>query len=287
MAGKAITRAFLILALIVTAHIIKPFSIKSVTRHLLYSARSFKFVLPVRLRDKFDHANYLAINLSDSLFEAGKGIQHFAKDTAADFGFVAINVQPLDEVNKSATKRKSGAKKSAPAKRVIRSEKNEIADLPNLSGLVASVNSDEIMPVELPPAPEIEATRIMAPVIQPCPMKLFPARMITVVQARPVEVLLALRNNDCEKRTVEKRLWIGLIEEKKGSKASIRIVEKPSAKKASLGALECEERKTEVATEDFEIEIAEPEEEIIAPQPTEELKAGSLSNPFERCSKEP
>src|SRR5262249_16820489 len=137
MAGKAILRAFLILVLIVTAHMIKPFSIKNMTQHLLYSARSFKFVLPVRLRDKFDHANYLAINLSNSLFEAGKGVQNFANDTVADFAFAPIKVQPLDEVNKSATKQKSCPKKSAPAKRTIRTERSSAPDL------VASVNSDE------------------------------------------------------------------------------------------------------------------------------------------------
>src|SRR5262249_40287978 len=98
MAGKAITRAFLILALIVTAHIVKPFSVKSVTQHLLYSTRSFRLVLPVQLRDKFDRANYMAINLSDKLFESGNGISDFANDVVADLAFAPINVQPLDEV---------------------------------------------------------------------------------------------------------------------------------------------------------------------------------------------
>src|SRR5262245_53381016 len=137
MSGKAILRAFLILALIATAHLIRPFSIKNVTQHVLYSARSFRFVLPAELREKFDHANYLAVNLSDSLFEAGEGIRDFSRDMAADLEFGPINVQPLEEVNKSATKQKPCQKKSAPAKRVNRAEKRGAADLPALSSLVA------------------------------------------------------------------------------------------------------------------------------------------------------
>src|SRR5512145_1295656 len=112
MAGKAIMRAFLILALIVTAHLIRPFSIKNVTQHLLYSTRSFRFVLPAQLREKFDHANYLAISLSNGLFEADEGIRDFTRGMTADLAFAPINVQSLDEVNKSATKQKSSPKKS-------------------------------------------------------------------------------------------------------------------------------------------------------------------------------
>ena len=285
MVGKAAIRAFLILALIVTAHIIKPFSVKSVTQHLLYSTRSFKFVLPGQLRDKFDYANYLAINLSNSLFEGGKGIQNFAKDTAANFSLVAmaIKVQPLDEVNKLATKQRSGAKKSAPAKRVIRTEKNETADLSSLSGLVASVNSDEIAPVELPPAPVIETTRIIAPMVQPCVTKFFPSRVVAAAPPRPVELLVALRKNDCEKREAAKSSWIIWIEGATGLKATIRGAEKRRGEKTGLLTSECEDWKTEVVTEEPEIEIAEPEEEPIPPQ----MKVSQFSELFEKCSKEP
>jgi len=287
MVGKAVTRAFFILALIVTAHAIKPFSIKSVTQHLLYSTRSFKFVLPARLRDNFDHANYLAINLSNSLFEAGKGIQNFAKDTAADFGLVAIKVQPLNEVNNSATKQKPGPKKSSSAKRVIKTERSDIPDL------VASVNSDEIMPVELPPAPAVEAIPIIAPYVQPCVTKLFPAKLTSLVAAappRPVEVMIALRKSDCEKREIMQGVLIHLIEranELNRLEAAIRLVGKPKAEKVSVIASECEDQKTEVVAEELQIEVAEPEEEMMWLQNTEEMMPNPLSTPFEKCSREP
>lgn len=286
MVGKAVIRAFIIFALIVTAHAIKPFSIKSVTQHLLYSTRSFKFVLPDRLQDNFDHANYLAINLSNSLFEAGKGIQNFTGDAASDFRLVAIKAQPLDEVNKSATKQKPCQKKSAPAKRVVKPERSGASDL------IASVNSDEIMPVELPSAPEIVTTPVLAPVVQPCVTKLFPARLIAISQPRPVEVLIALRRSDCEKREAAQGALIALIEEAMGVKLAFRggdkskVVKIAKAEKGNLITSECEDRKTEVAAEELEIEIAEPEEEIIAPQTNEEFKLSPLSEPFEKCSKD-
>ncbi|HKQ76327.1 MAG TPA: hypothetical protein VJ810_21715 [Blastocatellia bacterium] len=291
MAGKAITRAFLILALIVTAHMIKPFSIKSVTQHVLYSTKSFRFVLPIQLRDNFDHANYLAINLSNSLFEADEGIRDFAKGLTADLAIGPINIQSLDEVNKSATKQKSGPKKSAPAKRVNRPEKRSSTDPAGLAGLaspynlVARVNSADIIPVEMPPAPVIKATFV--PIIPSCALQAFPARMIAVSQPRPLEVLVALRKIDCEKREAERKSRIALIEDLKGAKGVIRVIGKLRTGKEGLDGSDCEERKTAVVTEELKIEIAEPEADVIAPQINEELKASQFANPFEKCSREP
>jgi hypothetical protein len=282
MSGKTVIRIILILALIVTAHTIKPFSINSVTNHLLYSTRSFKFVLPVRLRDNFDHANYLALSLSNSLFETGKGIQGFVKNSMGDLALAPIKVQPLDEVNKSATKPRTKPKPSAPAKRINRTEKNDTADL------IASVNSDEIAPVELPPAPAIDATSVALPVFQPCLTKVFTARAIVAARAQPVEILLALKKNDCQKREAPQNPVIVWIEEaRKLRVAALRIAEKSKVEKAAVIASECEDQKTEVVTEELEIEIAEPEEEIIAPQQNEERNLGPLSAPIEECVREP
>jgi hypothetical protein len=284
MAGKAILRAFLILGLIVTAHLIKPFSIKSVSQHLLYSTRSFRFVLPVRLRDRFDHANYLAINLSDSLFEVGKGIQNFTMDANADFGLVAIKAQPLDEVNKSATKQKPCAKKSAPAKRIIKPEKVSASDL------VASVNSDEILPVELPPAPIVEpAHLIIAPPVKPCLTRLLPLKFVTNGTTSPIEIMLALRKVDCGKREAAQVTWVTCIEEEKKLKAAIRIAEKQKAERTGLLTSECEERKTEIVTEgeELELKVTGPEDESIMFQNSDETRFPSPLELVENCSREP
>lgn len=281
MAGKAIMRAFLILALIVTAHLIKPFSIKNVTQHLLYSARSFRFVLPAQLREKFDHANYLAINLSNGLFEADEGIRDFTRGITADLAFVPINVQPLDEVNKSATKQKSCPKKSAPAKRVKRTEKRGAADQPALSSLVAIAHLDEIRLVELPPPQVIEAT--VAQFVPPSLTKFFPARMTATAPIRPVEAAFTLRRKDCEWRRADQKARVARIEDGTGAKGAIWVVEKFGARKIALGVSECEDQ--EVTAGEVEIEIMKADS--VAPRAAEESKASTLSAPFAKCSKDP
>jgi hypothetical protein len=283
MAGKAILRAFLILALIATAHLIRPFSIKNVTRHALYSARSFRFVLPAQLRDKFDHVNYLAVNLSDSLFEADEGIRDFTRGMAADLAFGPIGVQPLDEVNKSATKQKPCQKKSAPTKRVNRAERRGAPDSPVLSSMVAIARSREIRLVELPPAEAFEVN--VAPIIPPCLMKLFPTRINIAAPVRPIEAALALRKRDCEKREGDQKARIAWIEDETGAKSAIWVVQKSNARKISLGASECEDQRTEATAEEVEIEIMKTDS--VEPPAADEPKASSFAAPLAKCSKDP
>lgn len=282
MAGKALIRAFVILALIVTAHLIRPFSIKNVTQHLLYSSRSFRFVLPAQLREKFDHANYLAVNLSNGLFQADEGIQDFTSMLTADLGFGPINVQPLDEVNKSATKQKSCPKKSAPAKRPNRTQKRSALDPPIMSGLVAIARSNEIRWVEMPSAYAIEANA--GPFVQPCLTKLFPARITAPAPFHSIEAALRLRKKDCEKRETDQKARIALIENEAGAKGSIWVVEKSGVRKIPLSVSQCEDQKTEATTEEGETEImrADP----VAPRAAEESRTTPFSAPFTKCSKD-
>src|SRR5262245_10706671 len=282
MAGKAILRAFLILALIATAHLIRPFSIKNVARHALYSARSFRFVLPAQLRDKFDHANYLALNLSDGLFEADEGIRDFTMDMAADLEFGPINVQPLDEVNRSATKQKPCQKKSAPAKRVNRTEKRDVADLPALSNLVAIARSNEIRFVELPPAQAFEVN--VVPIIPSWLMKIFPARINAGAPVRPIEAAFALRKRDCEKREADQKARITWIEDESGAKSAIWVIEKSGARKINPGVSACENQRTEAPAEEVEIEIRKSDS--VEPPAAEESKTSSHLAPFAKCSRD-
>jgi hypothetical protein len=65
MASKAIQRTLLVLALIVTAHLVKPFSVRNVASHLLRSANSFSFMLPGSAVGSLEQANYLAMILDN------------------------------------------------------------------------------------------------------------------------------------------------------------------------------------------------------------------------------
>jgi hypothetical protein len=283
MAGKAILRVFLILALVATAHLIRPFSIKSITRHALYSARSFRFVLPAQLRDKFDHANYLAVNLSDGLFEADEGIRGFTRDMAADLWFGPINVQPLEEVNKSATKPKPCQKKSAPAKRVNRPEKRSVADSAAFSSMVAITRLDEVSVIELPPAQMLEAK--MAPVIPHCLIKLLPSRINVPAPIRSIEAVFALRKRDCEKREASQKGRIAWIKDETGVRSAIWVVEKSAAEKINLSVSKCEDQPAESTAEEVEMEIIRTES--ATPRAAEESRASSFSAPFAKCAKDP
>jgi hypothetical protein len=282
MAGKAILRVFLILALVATAHLIRPFSIKNITRHALYSARSFRFVLPAQLRDKFDHANYLAVNLSDGLFEADEGIRDFTMDMAADLAFGPINVQPLEEVNKSATKPKPCQKKSAPAKRVNRPEKRSVADSAAFSSLVAIARLDEFSVIEMPLAQTLEAN--VVPVIPHCLIKLFPARINVPAPVRSIEAVFALRKRDCENREANQKGRIAWIKDETGVRSAIWVIEKSRAEKNNLGVSECEDQPTEATAGEIEMEIIRTDS--ATPRAAEESKASSFSAPFQKCSKD-
>src|SRR5437016_4776177 len=65
MASKAIQRTLLIVALLATAHLVKPFTLRSVATHLIHSATSFSFILPDSAAGSLEQANYLATALDN------------------------------------------------------------------------------------------------------------------------------------------------------------------------------------------------------------------------------
>jgi hypothetical protein len=282
MAGKVILRASLVLALIITAHLIKPFSIKNVSQHLLYSARSFRFALPVQFRDRFDHANYLAVNLSNSLFEDYEGIRGFPEGITADFAFAPIGVQPLDEVNKSAIKQKLCPKKPAAPKRGARPGKRNAADPLILSNLMAFVHLNEIRLAELSSARAIKAN--YAQISPLCPTKPLPARIKSTGPVRAIEAALTIRKRDCEKRDIDQKTTITWVASDTGAQSGIWVVEKSGLRKGAIQVLEPEEQEIEAAAEELKAEImrAEP----VSPRGPAEPKAVSPSSPFTKCSKD-
>jgi hypothetical protein len=282
MAGKTILRAFLVLALVITAHLIKPFSIKNVTQHMLYSAKSFRFALPAQLRDKFDHANYMAINLSNSVFEADEGIRDFTRVMTRDLAFMPIDAQPLDERAKSATKKKSSSKNSAPAKQVIRIGKRVPAEPPILPSLIALTHTDEIRLVEFAHVRMIETT--VSPLIPPCLTKLIPARINATAPIRSIEVALTPRKRDCEKRETDQKARITWIEDESGAKSAIWIVEKSDEKKTGLSVSEAEDQKTEATAGENETENTGAESAM--PRTAEEPKPRPLAPPFAKCPRD-
>ncbi|HEY8462071.1 MAG TPA: hypothetical protein VIM99_16910 [Blastocatellia bacterium] len=261
---------------------IKPFSIKNVTQHMLYSARSFRFALPAQVRDKFDHANYLAVNLSSSLFEADEGIRDFTKGITADLAFGPIGVQPLEEVNKSAIRQKLCPKKSAPAKRAPKHEKRNSADPLILSNLVALAHLNEVRLAALSPARVAEAN--YSQFSQFCPTKPSPARAKAAAPVRSIESALTLRKRDCEKRETDQRVTVTWVADETGAPNGVWVVEKSGLRKINIQITEPEDQEIEATAEDVKEEMMRAE-----PVPTRtvaEPKASMPSSPFAKCAKD-
>jgi hypothetical protein len=146
MSGTNVIRILVILALVITAHTIKPFSVKNVSQHMLYSAQSFSFVLPEPARSSFDDANQLALNLSDSLFEfpeemgdvTGFGIEEQLALLETEGQAEGPRVEPAARIwapgdsVRQMRRSKPNVRRSAPAKRI---EKNGRFDATNIAAV--------------------------------------------------------------------------------------------------------------------------------------------------------
>lgn len=73
MKGLTVARTLAIVMMVVTAHIIKPFSMDNVGSYIFYTSRSFASILPEPARETFHQANFLAMTLSDGLLREKEG----------------------------------------------------------------------------------------------------------------------------------------------------------------------------------------------------------------------
>lgn len=229
MAVKALLRALLILALIISAHLIRPFSIKSVTQHLLYSAKSFRFAVPVQMRDNFDHANNLAINLSNVLFETSKGNQEASGCVIADFAFTQAKAQPGCNICKSV--QKQIPRKSASTKQLNGALR--ITDPTILSNLVAVDRLDDIRMIELPPMLMFEASGFKYNSL--FTRRLCPAEIHSNT-VRSVETALKVWKIEFEKREADLRDHIACAE----NEVKNWIVERSGDGRISISVSKCD-----------------------------------------------
>ena len=150
MKGQTVARILLIMLLIVAAHIIKPFSIGNVARHVLSTSSSLASILPDTAREGFYQANFLAVTLSDSLLKEKEGdivttdavsfdingviAGRFANATETTPGGSKISVNQSRKVN--AIESGSGV----PVDVALNNDLTESLDLPGDNVLVAEVS---------------------------------------------------------------------------------------------------------------------------------------------------
>jgi hypothetical protein len=323
MAGQAVARILLVITLIVTAHIIRPFSLKNVTTQLLYSTRSLAIILPDSARARFDHANQLAMTFSNSLFETGQTARNRATQSVMSSGVVAMNFQPATEKllkkAKPAVKAAGGvagvapgvapqrwsvaertafSENEAPSELVSKAEETQEAEASGFSEEVASTEAvsadlaDEPAPAALPAAHILSvAMPVTLPAVRmnmACVLSKVKPLMIEQLQNLPRRIELMFqptqtRKPDCDQRDGRQIRLIALIDEVKKLKLDALKDDKSIA-----SILECEDEGTDAVAEDEA--VVGPEEFAAQSQETEAMVApGAPVNPrqADSCSMQP
>jgi len=119
MASKIIQRTLLVIALVVTAHLVKPFSIKGVTTYLLSSTQSFSFILPNSTLCSLERVEYLA-RVLESDFQ--KGELRSGPSWRID-AFAESGLMPPENERESEMRSEIAAKRLKPAKGNLREAK--------------------------------------------------------------------------------------------------------------------------------------------------------------------
>jgi hypothetical protein len=170
MASKAIQRTLLVVALIVTAHALKPFSVGSVAYHLLRSANSFSFLLPDSALSSLEQADYLAAVLDSSLRQTDLRREDIrATEIAWASGLLpspqctnAPRVEVLAK-GRSSTKNEARRAKGLAAANRVKSAKKESVGAMTLALPVNLPVSEAIEKVVTLKLPEVASLRLPAP----------------------------------------------------------------------------------------------------------------------------
>ena len=307
MTGQIITRILLVITLIVTAHVIKPFSVRNVTTHLLYSTRSFAFVLPDSARDQFDRVNLLALNFSNSLLDNRQGESVRTAGSAAESNLVAVQSQEQQRtgpvIKRLINKAKIAAKTEVRlAIRKDQGQEDELSGGGTDSSDVETVDEDtlaennatdtasETAPIALPVIAVFSAA---APVVLPVthinfvcalskvrPMKLEHLKYAPILP-RLIETNLKLKRSECVQQESKRVKLVALIEAEKGKNPDSQI-------DRSFASIEdCEEMGTSVADSVADADLTVPKEETTDVKEVIEVIVPSFPPKPENCSLEP
>jgi hypothetical protein len=265
MLGTIAIRLALIVALIGVAHAIKPFSIKSVTQHLVYSTRSFSFILPNQTRAQVSLAGELALNLSDRLFEFGE-----AGRVSGDEGLLlaqaslrpAAKIWPPEEVGKPCRKTKS-PKRAIPGKRNDgRGARNEMT-VAALSAEPGEWTAGEEAVLE-----EEDAVDVAMPAPVHLPVAMTPQPV--AIRDAALGFLFTMENlakpgcSDTELNALRLATGLQIL---KPSRVILLRAEKPKSPTP-----ECETEKPDAGKPSLTVEVTE-EEEAVEPEPMKEEEA--------------
>jgi hypothetical protein len=259
MRGQTVARILLVITLIVAAHAIKPFSAKNIASHLLYSSRSLAVILPDSARSSFDHANQLALTLSDSLFSDKQPGLPWSKERSANEHSIAINPKSSTDITSYET--------WAPIKKARASMKRRFtAAGPGPAGLIIPREFPAAMPLTLP-ALRLKMECALLKRTQPLRVDMF--HLVPPKTWRIYEPKKA----GCDKLNGKQTKLIAFLEKTKERWKFDRI----SVEQSIYKMLECEETETEATTEEgYHAESQEMS------SPTKEFDGLSVTDPQQR-----
>jgi hypothetical protein len=153
MLGQTVARILLVITLIVTAHAIKPFSVKNITTHLLYLSRSLAVILPDSARSGFDQANQLALTLSNSLFSDRQTGLRWSQERSTGEHSIAINSKPSTDITSyeiwaPVKKARAAMKRQSIAVNSIKSDLIELTGLSDTAESAGDGATDELAATE-------------------------------------------------------------------------------------------------------------------------------------------
>jgi hypothetical protein len=251
MLGQTVARILLVITLIVTAHAIKPFSVKNITSHLLYSSRSLSVILPDSARSGFDRANQLALTLSNSLFSDRQTGLRWSNGMSAGSGSMAINPEFPTDITSYETvapikKAKASLKRQIIAVNSIDSD-SDLIELAGLETVSKPRATDLKIPREFPaamplalPVIHLKMECALLKSIQPISIDTFhlmPPKMRIIYEPKKA---------GCDKRTGKQTKLIAFIEETKERRKSAWI----RAERSIYTMLKCEEAAAKATTEE-------------------------------------
>jgi hypothetical protein len=280
MSGTIVIRILLFLALMITAHAFKPFSIKNVTQHLIYSTRSFAFVLPQGTRTIFDQANSLALNLSENLFdndltEMGVTDQMMALQTERQKLQPAARIWTPDEPVKPVRKTKPAVRRSAPAKRVERNDRFDAANIAAVIDDEIRQVADEAVAYEVKERDDAGVT--LTPVILPVITE-----DLSWPQVLPVGFLGALERVGCSEQKIPLRRMIAAIQVTNQKRLTLQLLGR-----SKTVAPECEGEKPDSGeTEAIAPEVEAPVQEEAQPEEKQPEEQETPPSPL-KCPSDP
>src|ERR1051326_2132265 len=163
---KAVIQVALVVALVLAANAIKPFSLGNVAMHTLAAARSFSFVLPEAAVERIEHANYLAQAYGKSWLDGGGNNSTWTKENALRSGLLASNIsaESFDEGETKDEKAEEPARKPTAPKRSSRHVKHDGHDDHDE---VSECNTKSQEVARLPVLPPVTATFDSIAMVQP------------------------------------------------------------------------------------------------------------------------